>query len=106
MSEGSDGAELAPAESGAGKADENPQMKVYIKPGCPWCIAAVNWLDDEGYDYNKVDVISNADAFNEMRELSGQTLAPTMTYGSLLLADFGVPELEEFVEKHGIVPED
>ena len=106
MTEETQGKDKIAAESGEGQVGEIPQMKVYIKPGCPWCIAAVNWLDDEGYDFTKSDVISSAEAFEEMRELSGQTLAPTMTYGSLLLADFGVPELEEFVEKHGIVPED
>ena len=52
------------------------------------------------------DVINNAEAFDEMIELSGLTLAPTMTYGSLVLADFGVPELEEFIEENGIEPED
>ena len=86
--------------------DENPQMKVYIKPGCPWCISAVAWLEEEGYDFTKIDVINNAEALDEMIEISGQTLAPTLTYGSLLLADFGVPELEKFVEEHGIMPED
>ena len=88
------------------QTDENPQMIVYIKPGCPWCISAVAWLEDEGYDFTKSDVINNAEAFDEMVELSGQSLAPTMTYGNLLLADFGVPELEKFVEDHGIEPEE
>lgn len=81
-------------------------MKVYIKPGCPWCISALAWLEDEGYDFVKADVINSSDAFDEMVELSGQTLAPTMTYGRLLLADFGIAELEKFIEENGIEPED
>ena len=88
------------------QTDEDPQMKVYIKPGCPWCISAIAWLENERYDFTKVDVIDSAEAFDKMVELSGQTLAPTMTYGSLMLADFGVPELEEFIEENGIHPED
>ena len=88
------------------QTDEDPQMRVYIKPGCPWCISAIAWLENEGYDFTKIDVINSAEAFDEMVELSGQTLAPTMTYGSLMLADFGVPELEEFIEENGIEPED
>jgi glutaredoxin len=88
------------------QADESSHLKVYIKPGCPWCIAAVNHLEDQGYDFTKIDVINNDAAFGEMLELSGQTLAPTLTYGTLLLADFGVPELEKFLDEHGICPED
>jgi len=106
MSESNDHADAAADADSDAQNDENPQLKVYIKPGCPWCISAIAYLENEGYDFTKIDVINNDAAFEEMRELSGQTLAPTMTYGSLLLADFGVPELEKFLDEHGICPED
>lgn len=79
-------------------------MNVYIKPGCPWCISAVAHLKNEGYDFREIDVISNDEAMEKMEELSGQTFAPTLTYGDLILADFGVPELEAFLDEHGIEP--
>lgn len=85
-------------------SEEEPEMVVYIKPGCPWCIDVVAWLRREGYTFRTLDVYAKPEAYQEMRELSGQSSAPTMTYGDLLLADFGVDELEDFVEKHGIVP--
>ena len=79
-------------------------LKVYVKPGCPWCIDAERWLKREGYSYERVDVYADPAAYEEMRRLSGQSCAPTMTCGDLLLADFGVPELEAFLEKHEIHP--
>ena len=79
-------------------------MKVYIKPGCPWCVDAVAWLKREGYEFEEIDVIANPASFDEMLQISGQSCAPTMTVGDLLLADFGVPELELFVEEHEIHP--
>lgn len=79
-------------------------MKVYIKPGCPWCVDAVAWLKREGYDFEIIDVIADRAAFEEMRQISGQTKAPTMTVGDLMLPDFGVDELEAFLEKHEIHP--
>jgi len=106
MSDSNDPADAASANDAEAQNEENPQLKVYIKPGCPWCISAIAYLENEGYDFTKIDVINNDAAFEEMRELSGQTLAPTMTYGSLILADFGVPELEKFLDQHGICPED
>ncbi|MCB1064634.1 MAG: glutaredoxin family protein [Verrucomicrobiae bacterium] len=81
-----------------------PKLRVYLKPGCPWCVDAVAWLKREGYDFDAIDVIADDAAFEEMYRISGQTKAPTMTYGDLLLADFGVPELEEFLEEHEIHP--
>jgi hypothetical protein len=38
-----------------------------------------------------------------MRKISGQSSAPTMTAGDLLLADFGVDELIPFLEEHGLM---
>lgn len=80
-------------------------LTVYLKPGCPWCVDAVAYLDREGFTYEGVDVIANPDKYTEMREISGQSCAPTLTYGDLLLADFDVDEMKEFFEEHGITPE-
>ena len=41
-------------------------------------------------------------AMEEMRELSGQTKAPTMDWNGDVLADFGVDELIPFLKKHGV----
>lgn len=83
-------------------------MRVYIKPGCPWCVDAVAWLRREGYPFEEIDVISDPEAFAEMRRLSGQSCAPTMTVEvdgqEKLLADFGVDELVSFLDEHGITP--
>lgn len=81
-----------------------PKLTVYLKPGCPWCVDAVAYLDREGFEYEGIDVISNPEKFAEMRELSGQSCAPTLIYGDLLLADFDVGEMEGFFEEHGIAP--
>ena len=81
------------------------KLKVFIKPGCPWCVEAVAWLKREGYAFEEIDVLADAAAFEEMIRISGQPLAPTMIAGDdLVLADFGVPELEAFLEEHEIHP--
>lgn len=80
-------------------------MKVYIKPGCPWCVEAIAWLKQEGYSFEEVNVMTDPSAFEEMIQVSGQSLAPTLTTEEgLVLPDFGVPELEAFLEKHEIHP--
>jgi len=81
-----------------------PEMEVYIKPGCPWCVEAVSWLREQGYRFRTIDVIAEPDRYREMREISGQSKAPTLTYGDLLLADFGVDELIPFLREYGIEP--
>ncbi len=83
--------------------EENKTFVVYVKPGCPWCVDVISYLKEGEYDFKEVDVNSDPAAFAKMRELSGQTGAPTMTVGDLLLADFGVEELVPFLEKNGLL---
>jgi len=75
------------------------KIRLFIKPYCPWCHKAVAWLDAAGVKYEALDVIADAEAFAEMREISGQTLAPVIDVDGEILADFGPEELAKFWEK-------
>ncbi len=75
------------------------KIRLFIKPYCGWCHKATTWLDARGIKYEALDVIADNDAFTEMVELSGQTLAPVIDVDGEVLADFGPEELERFWEK-------
>ncbi len=69
-------------------------VRLFIKPGCPWCDEAIEWLDRRRVAYEQLDVIRDAEARLEMRELTGQTRAPSIDVDGHILADFGADELE------------
>ena len=69
-------------------------VRLFIKPGCPWCHEAIDWLDEHGISYEKLDVIRDANARREMLELTDQTKAPSIDVDGHILADFGADELE------------
>ena len=75
------------------------KIRLFIKPYCPWCHKAIAWLDAHGVKYETLDVIADAEAFAEMEEISGQTLAPVIDVHGEILADFGPEELAKFWEK-------
>jgi glutaredoxin-related protein len=75
------------------------KIRLFIKPYCGWCHKATAWLDARGIKYETIDVMADAEAFAEMRGLSGQTLAPVIDVDGEVLADFGPDELENFWEK-------
>ena len=78
---------------------------LYVKGGCPWCHEAVDYLDKHGYKYRPIDVRRDAEAFRVMKEISGQSLTPTLAIGDdLLLADFDTGQLEKFLQKHDLKP--
>ena len=82
------------------------KFTLYVKTGCPWCVEAVNYLRERGYPFEEVDVLKDASAFERMVDLSGQSLAPTLLAGELVLPDFDVGELEAFLGENDISSED
>lgn len=79
---------------------------LYVKGGCPWCLEAVEYLNARGYKYRQINVSRDAEAFQRMKELSGQRLTPTLSIadGDLLLADFDTGQLEKFLQQHDLQP--
>ena len=59
----------------------------------------MDWLDDHGIQYEILDVIADEKAYDEMYQLSGQTLAPVIDVDGRILADFGARELAAFWKK-------
>jgi glutaredoxin len=65
---------------------------LYIKPGCPWCIKALDFFNTHGVLLDVRDVLSDKDAMQQMIEISGQTKCPTLEFGDFVVADFSVQE--------------
>jgi glutaredoxin 3 len=47
------------------------EVKMFTKPGCPYCQAAKEHYDSAGIAYDEVDVVGNAAAQKELLDLSG-----------------------------------
>ena len=71
---------------------------LYVKQGCPWCIAAEEELQKLGVKYERREVRSNPAYFEEMKKLSGQTKAPVLQRNDRILADFGPEQLPGFLQ--------
>lgn len=77
------------------------KIRLFIKPYCGWCLQAMEWLDARGIRYQTLDVISDGRAYNEMQDLSGQTMAPVIEVDGEVLADFGAEELATWWAEQG-----
>ncbi|MEI8292544.1 MAG: glutaredoxin family protein [bacterium] len=74
-------------------------MVIYVKPGCGWCAEAVSWLRSQKIAHSVKNVFEDQEAFARMRQISGQTKAPTLEMeDGEVLADFDVTELERFLK--------
>jgi hypothetical protein len=59
----------------------------------------MHWLDAHGVTYEKIDVIADEAAYDEMIRLSGQDLAPVIEADGEILADFAPDQLPEFFKR-------
>ena len=75
------------------------RIRLFIKPYCGWCHKAERWLNEQGVEYEKVDVIADEAAHDEMIQLSGRDLAPVLDVDGKILADFGPEQLASFWRK-------
>jgi glutaredoxin 3 len=75
------------------------QIRLFIKPGCPWCDEAIDWLASHGISFTTLDVVRDSAARAEMHALTGQTKAPSIDVDDHILADFGADELEAWWAK-------
>lgn len=79
-------------------------MTVYIKSFCSWCHEALAWLDQHGYRYEVRDVLADPEAMERMRDISRQSMTPTLEVDGKVLADFDTGQLSEFLEANSINP--
>lgn len=82
--------------------DQETPFVLYTKAGCPWCVDAVAWLEARGYAFREVDVRRDPAKLVELRQISGQTMAPTLVVGDRVLPDFDTRQLERFLRENGL----
>ena len=60
---------------------------LYIKNGCPWCVAALEFFQKHSVTLDVRDVRQDAVARERMEAISGQTKTPTFEFGDFMVAD-------------------
>ena len=68
-------------------------IKMYTKGHCSFCFAAKNLLTRRGLDYEEIPILGDAEAEQQMRELTGRTSVP-----QILIDDKPIGGYSELVE--------
>ena len=79
---------------------------LYVEPGCPWCVEVVDFLDEHGIPYRRIDISQDPGARSEMERITRQDKVPAMDWNGEVLADLGVEELVPFLRSKNIELED
>jgi glutaredoxin 3 len=79
-------------------------IRLFIKTNCGWCDEVKDWLEARRIKYKELNVSEDKESFQEMVQLSGQTLAPVIDVDGEVLADFGADELKAWWKEMGFQP--
>jgi glutaredoxin len=61
----------------------------------------MEYLEQQGIAYDKIDVRGSPERMMELGKVSGQNLTPTLVWDGKVLANFDVDRLEQFLaEQH------
>ncbi|MGB0415894.1 MAG: glutaredoxin family protein [Coraliomargarita sp.] len=77
----------------------NQSPVLYVKAGCPWCEAALDYFKKERIDLEVREVRSNRPFMEQMVRISGQTKAPTFVHGDFVVADFDIDEFKAAIHE-------
>ena len=75
----------------------NKKVKLYGLPTCPICRRIKKYLEDEGIDYEYLDVSANHDIAKEMIVKSGQKTVPVVEIGGEIIIGFDKAKIEELL---------
>lgn len=70
-------------------------IKIYSTPTCPWCKKAKVYFEENGIQYEGIDVSSNEAAQKEMIEKSGQMGVPVLDIDGKIIIGFDKEEIDK-----------
>ncbi len=77
-----------------------PLPILYVKPGCPWCVQALEFFAEQGVQLDVRDVVADMHQMRQLVSLTGQSKCPSLRYGDFIVADFSVEEFKNKARKH------
>ena len=58
--------------------DSKLHIRLFTKSYCGWCHEAIDWLRGKGLAFEELEVLSNPAAMEELKDLTGKTMTPTI----------------------------
>lgn len=79
--------------------DEQPTVKVYSTPTCPYCNMAKDFLKEKGIAFEDINVAENQEAAKDMVEKSGQMGVPVLDVKGTIIVGFNREAIEEALKE-------
>ena len=71
------------------------KIRVFSTPTCPYCVVLKNFLKDNGFEYEDINVAQSEEAQTEMIEKTGQMGVPVTEIEGEYIIGFDQKKLKE-----------
>jgi len=68
--------------------EKKPHIKVYSTPMCPYCYTLKEFLKENGFEFEDIDVSKDKKSLDEMVEKSGQMGVPVIEIDGEIIMGF------------------
>jgi glutaredoxin 3 len=73
-------------------------IKVYSTPTCPYCVTLKNFLKENNFQFEDIDVSQNEVAAKEMIEKSGQMGVPVVDIDGEMIVGFDQERIKKLLK--------
>ncbi|MCF7934753.1 MAG: glutathione S-transferase N-terminal domain-containing protein [Synergistales bacterium] len=78
-------------------------VKVYSTSSCPWCDKAKGYLQQQGVDFEAIDVGADRAAAMEMVRKTQQMGVPVVEIGENFIVGFDKPAIDKALQEQGLL---
>ncbi|MDP2910605.1 MAG: glutaredoxin domain-containing protein [bacterium] len=64
------------------------KIRIFSTPSCPYCVTLKEFLKENNFDFEDIDVSQDQASLNEMIEKSGQTGVPVVDIDGQIIIGF------------------
>jgi alkyl hydroperoxide reductase subunit F len=79
--------------------NKEKKITVYSSPDCMYCYTVKGYLEDNGFEYEEINIYDDTEAYERMKEFSGQKNVPVTVIGDEVITGW---DKEKFKKVLGI----
>lgn len=73
------------------------KIKVFSTPSCPYCVTLKEYLKEQGFEFEDIDVSQDKTALDEMVEKSGQMSVPVVDINGQIIIGFDKEKISKLL---------
>jgi NADH-dependent peroxiredoxin subunit F len=77
---------------------KDKKITVYSSPDCAYCYTVKGYLEDNGFEYEEINIYEDTQAYDKMVEISGQKNVPVTVIGDDVLIGWNKEKFKEALD--------